>query len=277
MAAVLSGVQPHNEKAAATWSGPGDLYDEISRGLAGAINHCIDRMQIRPGSKVLDLACGTGWASRAGAASVEGASVTGIDIAHGLVESAKRIAKRAHLEIEYQVGDAERLPCKEASFDAVISSFGIMFASRPEAAAAELTRVVKKGGRFGVLVWKPDSQVFEMFKVMKPYLPAPVPAPATPLPSPFAWGSRERVSELLGAGWDLRFEEGVSPFLAPSAEDAWEIWVANYGPTKTLAANLPPERRDQFKNDMIAFHRRFATEMGVFKPRDYLLAVGVRK
>jgi SAM-dependent methyltransferase len=273
MAAILSAVQPHNEKAAATWSAPGELYDEISRGLAGAIDHCIARLRIRPGDRVLDLACGTGWASRAVATTVKGARVAGVDIAHGLIESARKIAQSSRLDIEYEVGDAERLPYGDASFDAVISSFGIMFASRPEAAAQELTRVVKKGGRFGILAWKPDSMVFEMFKVMKPYLPVP-PAPA---PSPFAWGGRERVRELLGAAFDLRFEEGVSPFLAPSAEDAWEIWAANYGPTKMLASNLPAERREQFKGDMIAFHRRFATELGVCKPRDYLLAIGVRK
>jgi SAM-dependent methyltransferase len=274
---MMNTVQPHNEKAAATWSAPGELYDEISRGLGGAIDHCIARLRIRPGDKVLDLACGTGWASRAVASTIPGAHVTGIDIAHGLVESAQAIAKRLRLDIAYDVGDAEQLPYEDARFDAVISSFGIMFASRPEAAARELTRVVKKGGRFGILVWKPDSTVFEMFKVMKPYLPVPATPAPTPAPSPFSWGSRERVKELLGASWEVRFEEGVSPFLAPSAEDAWEIWIANYGPTKALAANLPPDRREQFKSDMIAFHGRFATELGVFKPRDYLLAIGVRK
>ena len=84
------------------------------------------------------------------------------------------------------------------------------------------------------------------------------------------------MKELLGAAWEVRFEEGVSPFLAPSAEDAWEIWIADYGPTKTLAANLPPDRRERFKADMIAFHKRFATELGVLKPCGYQLAIGVR-
>ena len=273
MAASSNAVQPHNEKAAATWSAPGELYEEFSRGLAGAIDHCIARLRIRPGDRVLDLACGTGWASRAVACTIDGARVTGVDIAHGLIESAKKIAQGSRLDIEYEIGDAERLPCGDVSFDAVISSFGIMFASRPEAAAQELTRIVRRGGRFGILAWKPDGTAFEMFKVMEPHLPVS----PSPVPSPFAWGRREWVKELLGAGWEVRFEEGVSPFLAPSAEDAWEIWIASYGPTKTLAASLPADRREEFKREMIAFHRRFATELGVFKPRDYLLAIGVRK
>lgn len=274
MTAMLKhAVQPHNEKAAATWSAPGEQYEVISQGLAGAIDHCIDRLQIQPGEKVLDLACGTGFASRAIASRGVGARLFGVDIAHGLVESARNIAKRSNLAIEYEVGDAELLPYADGSFDAAISSFGIMFASKPEAAAAELTRVVRKGGRFGVLVWKPDSTVFEMFKVMKPYLPVP-PVPA---PSPFAWGSRDRVTELLGANWELRFEQGVSPFLAPSAEGAWALWTSTYGPIKMLASNLPVDRKEQFRSDMIAFHNRFLTELGVFKPRDYLLAIGTRK
>lgn len=273
-AMMKSAVQPHNEKAAATWSAPGDLYDEISLGLAGAINHCINRLQIQPNEKVLDLACGTGWASRTIAALNKGARLFGVDIAHGLIESAKKLAKRSNLAIEYEVGDAEQLPYEDGTFDAVISSFGIMFASKPEAAAGELTRVVKHGGRFGILVWKPDSTVFEMFKVMKPYLPVP-PTPAPP--SPFAWGSRDRVKELLGEHWALRFEEGVSPFLAPSPEAAWELWTSIYGPTKMLTSNLPPDRMERFKSDMIDFHNRFKTELGVYKPREYLLAMGIRR
>ena len=273
MSAVLSSVLPHNEKSAATWSAPGELYDEISRGLAGSINHCVDRLQVRPGDRVLDLACGTGWTSREVAAQAPGAKITGGDIAHGLVEAASTIAKRERLDIEYELADAEQLPYADGQFDVLVSTYGVMFASRPETVAAELSRVVRKGGRLGLLVWQPECTLFQMFQVMKPYLPTP----PKPLPSPFAWGNRDRVRELLGKTFDLRFEEGVSPFIAPSAEDAWEIWTANYGPSKTLAANLPPDRREQFKTDMIAFHRRFGTELGVFMPRDYLLAIGVRK
>jgi SAM-dependent methyltransferase len=275
MSAILkaTAVQPHNEKAAATWSAPGELYDEISRALAGSINHCVDRLQVRPGDRVLDLACGTGWTSREVARQASGAKITGADIAHGLLEAARTIARRERLDIGYEIADAEQLPYADGEFDALVSTYGVMFASNPEAVAAELARVVRKGGRLGLLVWQPECTLFQMFQVMKPYLPVP----PKPLPSPFAWGNRDRVRELLGKTFDLRFEEGVSPFIAPSAEDAWEIWTANYGPSKTLATNLPADRREQFKADMIAFHRRFATELGVFMPRDYLLAIGVRK
>ena len=275
MSAVLNqaAIQPHNAKPAATWSAPGELYDDISRGISGAINHGVDRLQTRPGDRVLDLACGTGWASREVARRAPGAKITGCDIAHGLLDAARAIAKRERLDIGYELGDAEQLPYADGAFDALISTFGVMFASRPEAAAAEMTRVLRKGGRLALVVWQPECTLFQMFQVMKPYLPVP----PKPMPSPFAWGNRDRVRELLAKSFDLRFEEGLSPFLAPSAEDAWELWTANYGPSKMLATTLPADRREQFKADMIAFHRRFATELGVLMPRDYLVAVGVKK
>jgi SAM-dependent methyltransferase len=275
MSAVLNqaAIQPHNAKPAATWSAPGELYDDISRGISGAINHGVDRLQTRPGDRVLDLACGTGWASREVARRAPGAKITGCDIAHGLLDAARAIAKRERLDIGYELGDAEQLPYADGAFDALISTFGVMFASNPGAAAAELARVVRKGGRLALVVWQPECTLFQMFQVMKPYLPVP----PKPMPSPFAWGNRDRVRELLAKSFDLRFEEGLSPFLAPSAEDAWELWTANYGPSKMLATTLPADRREQFKADMIAFHRRFATELGVLMPRDYLVAVGVKK
>lgn len=267
-------ILPHNAKAASTWSAPGERYDEISRGLSEAVEHAIDRLRIGAGEEVLDLACGTGFASRAVATRCPGAIVQGADIASGLLEAARALADRARLPIRYGVGDAEKLPFRDAAFDVVLSSFGIMFASRPEAAAQELTRIVKKGGRIGLLLWKPDGTVFDMFKVMRAYMPAPADPPPA---SPFAWGSRDRVKALLGAAFDLKFEEGIACLRAPSAAAAWEIWTNDYGPTRALAASLGPEGLASFRLDMIAFHEKFSTELGISKPREYLLAVGVKR
>ena len=265
-------IQPHNMKLAAVWNSAGILYDEISRGIADSIEHCVDRLAPERGDRVLDLACGTGWASRSVAA--RGARVTGVDLGADLIEAARKIAASARLDIDYRVGDAEKLPFEDESFDKVISTCGIMFASKQEAAATELARVCKKGGKIGLTTWKPDSTLAQMFQVMKKYMPAP---PSPPAHTPFEWGSRDRVKELLGPFFTLGFEEGVSPFRAASAEEAWEIWVNHYGPTKTLAAGLDPDRLENFKRDMIAFHERFKTELGVSNPREYLLIIGVRK
>lgn len=267
-------VQPHNTKAAAVWGSAGDYYNDISRGVAGGIEHAIRRLGVTSGERTLDLACATGWVSRSIADQFPGAEVFGLDIGSELVASAKDRAAAHGIKIDYRVGDAENLPYENAYFDAVISTWGVMFVGRPENAAAELGRVVKKGGRIALTTWKPDSTVFEMFSVMKAYMPAP---PSPPPPSPFAWGNPDRVRELLASQFDLKFEEGVTTFYAPSPDAAYDYWITHYGPTKTLNANLDGERREAFKRDFIAFFGKFKTDLGVAKPRQYLLTYGVRK
>ena len=268
---TASAVQPHNERPAAVWSSGGTHYNEISRGIADSIEHSVFRLDPKPGERILDLSTGTGWTSRVVAR--RGASVTGVDIASDLLDAARAAAAAEGLRIDYRLGDAESLPFEDGAFDAVVSTVGVMFATRPEAAAAELTRVCRKGGRIALTTWTPDGNVFGMFSVMKRYMPAP----PTPAPrSPFEWGRVERVRALLGDGFDLRFERATSFYREPSAEAAWTTFSTGYGPAKSLAMSLDPNRLEQFRDDFIAFHKTFATELGICVPRDYLLTVGVR-
>src|SRR5262249_43903751 len=209
-------IEAHNERPAAVWSSGGKDYDEISRGIADSIEHCVMRLNPQPGEKILDLATGTGWTSRVVAR--RGATVTGVDIAADLLEAARAKAEAERLHIDYQIGDAGSLPFRDGQFDAVVSTVGVMFATRQEAAAAELARVCRRGGRIALTTWTPDGNVFGMFKVMKRYMPAPPnPAPR----SPFEWGRTERIKELLGGAFDLKFEKAVSYYREPSAEAAW--------------------------------------------------------
>ena len=176
-------IQPHNERPAAVWSSGGRDYDQISRGIADALEHCVLRLNPQPGERILDLSTGTGWTSRLVAR--RGASVIGADIATDLLNAAREKADSEGLPITYQIGDAEDLPFETGAFDAVVSTFGIMFASRPEIAAAELARVCRKGGRIALTTWLSDSNLFKMFQVMRRYAPPP----ASPAPrSPFEWG-----------------------------------------------------------------------------------------
>ena len=265
-------VQPHNERPAAVWSSGGAKYDQVSRGIADSIEHCVLRLDPQPGERILDLATGTGWTSRA--VANRGATVVGADIAADLLAAARERAKAEHLNIEYRVGDAEELAFADGEFDAVISTCGVMFASRPEAAAAEVARMTRRGGRVALTTWLPDSNLFKMFQVMKPYMPPP-PNPAPP--SPFEWGKAERVRELLGGPFDLRFERGTSFYRERSGEAAWNTFSMGYGPTKTLAGNLDEARRTELRRDFIAFHDGFPTELGICVPREYLLTIGVRR
>jgi SAM-dependent methyltransferase len=264
-------IRPHNERPAAVWSAGGRDYDEISRGIADAIEHCVRRLDPQPGERILDLSTGTGWTSRLVAR--RGAAVVGADIASDLLEAAQAKANAEGLPITYQIGDAEDLPFETGQFDAVVSTFGIMFASRQEEAASELARVCRKGGRIALTTWLSDSNLFKMFQVMRRYAP-PTAGPAPR--SPFEWGAIERLRELLGRAFVLRFEKGVSYYREPTAEAAWDTFSTGYGPTRALAASLDPDRREALRTDFIAFHAGFPTELGITVPREYWLTVGER-
>lgn len=268
----MDAIQPHNARAAATWNAGGADYERISQSIADSIEHCVARLAPQAGERVLDVATGTGWAARR--AAERGAEVVGIDLGPGLVDTARRLAEARGLRIDFRVGDAEKLPFPDASFDGVISTCGVMFASDPDAAAGELARVCRPGGRLAITTWAPDGTIAGMFKVMRPYMPAPAsPAP----PSPFEWGDRARIRERLGRWFELAFEEGNSMFREPNGEAAWELFATCYGPTKTLAGNLDPARREALRRDFIAFHEQFRNDVGIAMPRQYLVVLGVRK
>lgn len=269
-------VQKHNQKAQSVWNSPGGRYDEISRSIADAIEHAVERVGAKPGERILDLATGTGWASRVLAQRFPGAKVIGADIADQMLDYARATAARHELPIEYVHADAERLPFADGELDGVVSTFGVMFAGNPEAAAAEIARVVKPGGRVVLATWKADSNVFEMFGVMKRHMPAP-PAGVTPPPSPFEWGKVARVEALLATKFDLRFEGGTNRFRYASGEEAWQLWVNHYGPTKSLAATLDDAGREALRRDMIAWHETFSSPLGFDQPREYLVSRGIRR
>src|SRR4029450_694835 len=109
-------IQPHNERPGAVWSSGGKEYDEISRGIADSIEHCVMRLHPQPGERILDLSTGTGWASRVVAR--RGATVTGVDIAADLLDAARAMADVERLRIDYQLRDAENRPLKRGAFDA---------------------------------------------------------------------------------------------------------------------------------------------------------------
>jgi SAM-dependent methyltransferase len=269
---MSTSIQPHNEKVAGVWNSGGGRYDQISRGIADSIEHCVLRLDPKHGERVLDLATGTGWTSRLVAR--RGAQVVGADISAELLSYATERAKDEGLNIEYRVADAENLPFGDGEFDAVISTCGVMFASRPEVAAKELARVCKKGGRIALTTWLSDSNLFKMFMVMRPFMATP---PNPPPPSPFEWGRTERITELLGKDFDLAFENGMSFYREPNGEAAWETFSQGYGPTKSLAASLDDAKRAELRRDFIAFHDGFPTPLGICVPREYWVTRGIRR
>jgi ubiquinone/menaquinone biosynthesis C-methylase UbiE len=226
----------------------------------------VERLAPEPGDRWLDLACGTGGVSERAAEA--GAHVTGLDLAPVLIETAKERAAQLGLEIEYVVGDAERLELPDASFDKVSSTCGVMFAPDHEAVARELARVTAPGGRIALANWTPTGGTGKMFKVMAPYQPAPPPS------SPFDWGDEDRVRELLGEWFELDVEEHVSTLRVPSGEAYWELFSTSYGPTKTLADSLGERRKDLHRDWVDFFETNYRENGEIVHPREYLLVLG---
>jgi len=157
-----------------TWES-GD-YGRIARHVEAVAGEFMARLPLRPGLRVLDLACGTG--NLAVLAATAGCAVTGVDIADNLLAQARSRAAAAKLSVEFQQADAEALPFADATFDWTVSMFGIMFTPRPELAAGELRRVTKPGGRIALANWTPEGFIGKMFRVIKTHRRLPLP----PLP-----------------------------------------------------------------------------------------------
>lgn len=259
-------VLPSNLGAARTWGAGGETYDLVSRGIADAIEHAVDRLNPQPGEHVLDVGTGTGWAARSIAG--RGATVTGVDLGAEVIEAARTLSN-GH-GIDFRVGDAEALPFPDNHFDAVISTFGVMFVRDPEAAAAELARVVRPGGRVVLATWATGGSVQEMFQLIKSYRPVE----DNPAPSPFEWGKTARLTELLGASFSLRFEEAISFFRPASSAKAWETFSTGFGPVVTLLETLPAEKAERLEREFIAFHEAHRSDAGVLMERPYLITVG---
>jgi SAM-dependent methyltransferase len=261
---------PHNEVQGARWGAGGREYDRISRQIADSIDHAVDRLDPRPGETILDLATGTGWTARRVAA--RGAKVIGCDIGAGVIEAARQIPHEG--EITFEVADAESLPYADGQFAGLVSTCGIQFVTDPEAASAQVARVLRKGGRMVLTLWTHDSVIAQMFGIIKKYMP-PAPDGKGP-PSPFAWGRKERIEELLGGSFRLGFEQATSFYRDRDAAAAWEVFSTGYGPVKVLASKLDEEARRGFERDFIAFHEQFANDLGILVPRNYWLVRGER-
>jgi SAM-dependent methyltransferase len=260
------GYEELKQRQSAMWgTGP---YQRIAETIADVHERVVERLSPRPAERWLDLACGTGAVAERDAAA--GADVTGLDLAPALIRTAEKRAAERGLEIEYVVGDVEALPFADASFDTVTSACGIMFSPDHEAAARELARVTRPGGRIGLASWTPAGGLARMFAVMAAYLPAPSPS------SPFAWGDESRVRDLLGGSFELVLEEHVSTLRIPSGEDYWELFSTSYGPTKVLADSLG-ERRQELRRDWVElFETAYRRNGEIVHPREYLLVLGTR-
>ena len=263
-------VQEHNQQAAQMWSHGGRDYDFISFGISDALAHAAQRLWPRPGEKILDVATGTGWSARN--LATLGAEVTGIDIADDLLEAARELSAHIDPGISYQHADAEALPFDDASFDAVVSTFGVMFAPNQEQAASELARVCKSKGRIVLTTWGPGDYAAHFFALVGKHSGAP-----RPEVSPLEWGRPERVETLLGEHFDLDCSMETTTFFAPDGKSIWGKFSVGFGPIRTLIDGLEKDALAAFRDDFIAFHEGYWSGNGLRIDREYLLTTGVRR
>jgi ubiquinone/menaquinone biosynthesis C-methylase UbiE len=213
----------------ATWAS-GD-YAVIGTTLQIVGETLCEAADLRPGQRVLDVAAGNGNATLA--AARRWCEVTSTDYVPALLERAREraAAERLHA-IDFCEADAEALPFDDASFDAVLSAFGCMFAPNPPRVAAELLRVCRPGGRIAMANWTPEGFIGQLFKTVGKHVPPPA-----GVSSPALWGSRGRIAELFEPAAHVAAETRQFVFRYRSPEHWLEVFRGYYGPVlKAFAA-----------------------------------------
>lgn len=246
-------------------------YERITNTLTDIHDLVLERVDPKPGERLLDAATGTG--AVAILAAKRGADVVGQDLAPVLIETARERAAEEGVEIEFEVDDAEAMKYDDASFDIVTSTCGVMFAPDHPAVAGELARVTKRGGRLALACWTPEGGLGQMFGMMRPFMPPPPEGAG----SPFAWGNEEHVRGLLGDAFDLEFSEHDSILRTKDGEEYWELFSTSYGPTKTAADALDDERREEFHRTWVDFFEERREGDEVVHHREWLLTYGTRR
>src|SRR6266516_5113167 len=207
-----------------------------------------EALDLVPGERVLDVACGSGNGAIAAARRSWG-NVVGVDFVPALLERGRERAAADRLDVELVEGDATALPVADGEFDVVISIFGAMFAADQEKAAAELLRACKPGGRIGMANWVPDGGVGKMFMTIAKHAPPP-PGVASPL----LWGTEEHLRELFGDGIsELRVERRASRQAFRSADHFLDFFRTYFGPTKVAFERVGPEGEEALEADLRAY------------------------
>src|SRR5262245_36901512 len=262
--ADLSAVKARQQK---TWAS-GDLAVVASR-VVLVSEQLADAADLKAGWQVLDVACGTGNATLAAARC--GTHVLGIDYVGQLLQVGRRRAAAEGLDVEFRLGDAEDLPVPDASFDAVLSVFGTMFAPDQQRTADEIVRVTRPGGTVGLASWTPDGFVGEMFGVIARHVPGP-----PGIDSPMLWGTEQHLASLFGeAATDIRSVQRTFTFRFTSPEMFVADYRRWYGPTIKAFEALDEDGRAALAADLADLARRWDRNHGgsIAIPATYLESI----
>jgi ubiquinone/menaquinone biosynthesis C-methylase UbiE len=225
--------------------------------------------EVEAGSKVLDVACGNGNAALAAAHRF--CKVTGLDYVPALLARAAERAAAERLSIDFVEGDAEALPFADASFDAVLSTFGVMFAPDQRRSARELCRVVRPGGTIALASWTPEGFIGRLLVTVSRYVPPP-PGVA----SPIYWGTEARLGELFPDVRVMEVARRIFVFRYESADHFIDVFRRFYGPTLKAFGALDAGRQTELAADLrtlIAQYARTSPSGAVAIPAEYLEVV----
>jgi SAM-dependent methyltransferase len=255
----------------ATWAA-GD-FGYIGTRLQVVGEMLCEAVEVGAGDRVLDVAAGNGNASLAAARRF--ADVTSTDYVPALLEQGRMRAQGERLPVAFRLADAENLPFADASFDAVLSTFGVMFAPDHARAAGELLRVARPGGRVGLACWTPEGFLGELFRLIGGFVPPPA-----GIASPMLWGTETRLVELFGPrAAEIRSERRDFVFRYRSAEHWIDVFRTCYGPTLKAFAALSRGRQSELHValvDLLSRHNRDRGNGRLTVAAEYLEAVIVK-
>ena len=224
--------------------GSGD-YAAVGTTLQIVGESLCEAVDLRSNQRVLDVAAGNGNATLAAARRF--AEVVSTDYVGALLERGRERANADRLAVTFQEADAEALPFADASFDVVLSTFGVMFTPNQEQAAHELLRVCRVGGKIGLANWTPESFIGQLFKTIGKYVP-----PAPGMKSPALWGSRAHLAALFGAKANVAAEGRYFAFRYKSPRHMLEVFRNYYGPVLKAFAAIDPAAREGLEKDLLA-------------------------
>jgi SAM-dependent methyltransferase len=252
------------------WS-EGD-FGRIGSTIVLVAEQLCEAADLRPGERVLDVACGHGNVALA-AARRTWEPVVGLDYVPELLERGRERAAAERFEIEFVEGDAQEMPFEDESFDAVLSTFGVMFAPDHQRAADELLRVCRPAGRIGLGNWVPDGFVGEMFKTVSGHAPPPPGVAPPPL-----WGTEQHLQGLFGDRVsELRAERRTVKQRFRSAEHWIEFFRTWFGPMKMSFERVGPEGEAALAADLRNLAERYNVDQTTLViPADYLEVVATK-